>query len=69
MEKMKEQQLAGQIASQALLIPEIVELPADQIEALLQLEEVLHSLGLYLEGLAKGGHGSGNSSAIIRCCD
>ncbi|MGC6474050.1 MAG: DNA mismatch repair endonuclease MutL [Candidatus Puniceispirillaceae bacterium] len=54
MEKMKEQQLAGQIASQALLIPEIVELPADQIEALLQLEEALHSLGLYLEGFGEG---------------
>ena len=54
MERMKEQQLAGQIPSQALLIPEIVELPADQIEALLQLEEALQSLGLYLEGFGEG---------------
>ena len=41
MEKMKEQYLAGKIISQALLIPEIVELQADQIEALLQLEAPL----------------------------
>ncbi len=54
MEGMKEQQLAGQIPSQALLIPEIVELPADQIEALLKLEESLQSLGLYLEGFGEG---------------
>ena len=54
MERMKEQQLAGQIPSQALLIPEIVELPADQIESLLQLEEALQSLGLYLEGFGEG---------------
>ena len=54
LERMKEQQLAGQIPSQALLIPEIVELPADQIEALLQLEEALQSLGLYLEGFGEG---------------
>ena len=54
MERMKEQQMAGQIPSQALLIPEIVELPADQIEALLQLEEALQSLGLYLEGFGEG---------------
>jgi DNA mismatch repair protein MutL len=54
MERMKEQQLAGQIPSQALLIPEIVELPADQIEALLQLEEALQSLGLHLEGFGEG---------------
>ena len=54
MEHMKEQQLAGQISSQALLIPEIIELPADQIEALLQLEEALQSLGLYLEGFGEG---------------
>ena len=54
LERMKEQQLAGQIPSQALLIPEIVELPADQIEALLELEEALQSLGLYLEGFGEG---------------
>ena len=54
MEKMKEQHLAGKIISQALLIPEIVELPADQIEALLQLEAPLQRLGLYIEGFGEG---------------
>ena len=54
MEKMKEQHLAGKIISQALLIPEIVELPADQIEALLQLESPLQRLGLYIEGFGEG---------------
>jgi len=54
MEKMKEQHLAGKIISQVLLIPEIVELPADQIEALLQLEAPLQRLGLYIEGFGEG---------------
>ena len=54
MEKMKEQHLAGKIISQALLIPDIVELPADQIEALLQLEAPLQRLGLYIEGFGEG---------------
>ena len=54
MEKMKEQHLAGKIISQALLIPEIVELPADQIEALLQLDAPLQRLGLYIEGFGEG---------------
>lgn len=54
MEEMKSALEGGKVASQALLLPEIVELPADQCEALLQHEAQLASLGLVLEGFGDG---------------
>ncbi len=54
MEKMKEQMACGNIVSQALLIPEIAELPADQISALLAMEDHLKGLGLHIEGFGEG---------------
>ena len=54
MEQMKAQYEQGQIKSQALLLPEIVELPADQTEAVLAEADRLKSAGLEVEAFGAG---------------
>jgi len=54
MERMKAAMEEGGVAVQALLIPDVVDLPADQREAILAEAEVLASLGLEIEGFGEG---------------
>lgn len=54
MEQMKAQYEQGQIKSQALLLPEIVELPADQTEAVLAEADRLKTAGLEIEAFGTG---------------
>ena len=54
MEQMKTQYEQGQIESQALLLPEIVELPADQSEAILAEADGLKIAGLEVEAFGAG---------------
>ena len=54
MERMKAAMEDGGVAVQALLIPDVVDLPADQREAILAEVEVLASLGLEIEGFGEG---------------
>ncbi len=54
MERMKEGLAKGALASQALLLPDVVDLPADQYEAVLGEAEMLSKLGLQLEGFGEG---------------
>ena len=54
MEGMKEGLAKGALASQALLLPDVVDLPADQYEAVLGEADMLSKLGLQLEGFGQG---------------
>ena len=54
MEQMKAQYDQGQVNSQALLLPEIVELPSDQAEAVLAEAASLKSAGLEVEAFGAG---------------
>ena len=54
MEQMKAQYSQGQIKSQSLLLPEIVELPYDQIEAVVAEAEQLRNTGLEVEAFGPG---------------
>lgn len=54
MEEMKIQRAAGEVESQALLIPEIVELPADHMAGILEIQEDLKTFGLHIEGFGEG---------------
>ena len=54
MEKMKEAMAKGDLPSQILLLPEIIELPDDQISALLAHIELLAAAGLVVEGFGEG---------------
>ena len=54
MEQMKAQYSQGQVKSQSLLLPEIVELPYDQIEAVVAEAEQLRSTGLEVEAFGPG---------------
>lgn len=54
MEKMKEAMADGELPSQILLLPEIIELPDDQISALLAHIELLAAAGLVVEGFGEG---------------
>ena len=54
MEQMKAQYLKGQVKSQSLLLPEIVELPSDQTEAVLAEAEQLRNTGLEVEPFGPG---------------
>ena len=54
MEQMKAQYEQGQIKSQALLLPEIIELPADQTEAVLAEAGRLKTAGLEVEAFGAG---------------
>jgi DNA mismatch repair protein MutL len=54
MEQMKAQYAQGQVKSQSLLLPEIVELPDDQMEAVLTEVEQLCNAGLEIEAFGAG---------------
>ena len=54
MERMKAAMAADGVAVQALLIPEVVDLPADQREAVLGQAEFLAGLGLEIEEFGEG---------------
>ena len=54
MEQMKAQYSQGQVKSQSLLLPEIVELPYDQIEAVAAEAEQLRNTGLDVEAFGPG---------------
>ncbi len=53
-EKLKNQMRENRVPSQALLIPEIVDLSADDCTRLLDFSETLESVGLVLEGFGGG---------------
>ena len=54
MERMKEGLAEGPLASQTLLLPEVVDIPIDQYEAILGEVDMLNRLGLQLEGFGQG---------------
>ena len=54
MERMKAALAADGVAVQALLIPEVLDLPPDQRQALLEEAEFLSGLGLEIEGFGEG---------------
>ena len=54
MERMKAALAADRVAVQALLIPEVVDLPPDQRQALLDESAFLAGLGLEIEGFGEG---------------
>ena len=54
LERLKRERAAGPVPSQALLIPEVVELPAGQAEAALDQAEAFEALGLSVEPFGPG---------------
>ena len=54
MERMKEGLAEGPLASQTLLLPEVVDIPIDQYESILGEVDMLNRLGLQLEGFGQG---------------
>ena len=54
MERMKAAMQADGVAVQALLIPEVVDLPPDQLQAVLENLALLSELGLEIEGFGEG---------------
>ena len=54
MEQMKSALSEGTVASQALLLPEVVELPPEQIEAMTAHLEQLAEMGLTVDGFGDG---------------
>ena len=54
METMKTALQDGTVASQALLLPEIIELPGDQYEAILGHADQLATMGLFVESFGEG---------------
>ena len=54
LERLKRERAAGPVPSQALLIPEIVELPAGQAETALDQAEAFEALGLAIEPFGPG---------------
>lgn len=54
MEEMKAALADGTMTSQALLLPEVVELPPDQLEAVTRNSDALAKLGLAVEGFGDG---------------
>ena len=75
MERLKEGLAEGPLASQTLLLPEVVDIPIDQYEAILGEVDMLNRLGLQLEGFGQGSLlvrgvpallGEASPSAIVR---
>ena len=56
---MKAAQVQGQMASQTLLVPQVVSLPPDQVTALLNLAPDLANMGLVVEAF-------GEDAALVR---
>lgn len=68
-EKLKRQMAETGVASQALLIPEIVEMSADDAARLLELAEDLAQLGLVIEPFGGGAVAVRETPAILGACD
>ncbi|MHA7850801.1 DNA mismatch repair endonuclease MutL [Roseovarius sp.] len=68
-EKLKRQMAETGVASQALLIPEIVEMSADDAASLLELAEDLARLGLVIEPFGGGAVAVRETPAILGACD
>jgi len=68
-EKLKRQMAETGVASQALLIPEIVEMSADDAARLLELAEDLARLGLVIEPFGGGAVAVRETPAILGACD
>ncbi len=64
-EDLKAQMAENGVAAQALLIPEIVELPEDQAQTLLNLADVLSRLGLTLEAFGPGAIAVQETPAVL----
>lgn len=68
-EKLKRQMAETGVASQALLIPEIVEMSAEDVASLLELAEELARLGLVIEPFGGGAVAVRETPAILGACD
>ena len=68
-EKLKAQMAENGVASQALLIPEIVEMPEADASRLLDLSDDLACLGLMLEPFGPGAIAVRETPAILGQCD
>jgi DNA mismatch repair protein MutL len=68
-EKLKRQMAETGVASQALLIPEIVEMSAEDAASLLELAEDLARLGLVIEPFGGGAVAVRETPAILGACD
>lgn len=68
-EKLKRQISESQVASQALLIPEIVDLPTHEAENLLACSEELAELGLVVEAFGPGSIAVRETPALLGNCD
>jgi DNA mismatch repair protein MutL len=68
-EKLKSQMAQNGVASQALLIPEIIELPQDDATRLLDLAEDLSRLGLKIEPFGNGSIAVREMPAILGPCN
>ncbi len=64
-EKLKSQYAGGSIASQGLLTPEIIEIGADSVNALLAHKDVFSSLGLEIEPFGGGALAVRSTPAIL----
>lgn len=64
-ERLKARAAEGRIASQALLIPEIIELPQDEAARLLELAPEFAELGLAIEGFGGGAIAVRETPAIL----
>ncbi|MEO1139856.1 MAG: DNA mismatch repair endonuclease MutL, partial [Pseudomonadota bacterium] len=68
-ERLKSQMAESGVASQALLIPEIVELSAAEAGVLLDMAEDLARLGLVIESFGPGSIAVRETPAILGTCD
>lgn len=68
-EKLKAQTEAAGVASQALLIPEIVEMSEDEVSRLIDMSEELRRLGLVIEPFGPGSIAIRETPAILGQCD
>ena len=64
-EKLKTQIEANTVASQALLIPEIISLSQDDCSRLMEVQETLETLGLYIEPFGIGAIAVQSTPAIL----
>ncbi|MEM9912025.1 MAG: DNA mismatch repair endonuclease MutL [Pseudomonadota bacterium] len=68
-EKLKRQMAERDVASQALLIPEIIDLSATEAEALLACADDLATLGLVIESFGPGSIAVRETPALLGPCD
>ncbi|MEM1353202.1 MAG: DNA mismatch repair endonuclease MutL, partial [Pseudomonadota bacterium] len=68
-EKLKQQMAHHQVASQALLIPEIIDLSDNEKDLLLAAAEALEQVGLVIEGFGPGSIAVRETPALLGPCD